>query len=107
MELRSGSVISSGTPFTSAEQARAACLGQARVQLQAAHRPPFEAAVRGVLSRWTALRLAIENGWAGDETDDKASQLEHSILGWFYSPGALKKRVSSALSVQHCVGSSA
>ena len=88
MELRSGSLIASGTGFTSAEQARAACLGQARVQLAAAHRPAFEAATRGVLRRWTALRLAVENGWAGDDSGAATDELEQSILGWFYAKGA-------------------
>ena len=87
MELRSGTVVSSGTQFTSAEQARAACLGQARVQLPPASRPVFETAVRGVMQRWTALRLAVENDWAGEQTSDKAAELEASLLGWFYSPG--------------------
>ncbi len=88
MELRSGALLASGTGFTSAEQARAACLGQARVQLPPAGRPAFEAAVRGVLRRWTALRLAVENGWAGDDSDARAAELEESILGWFYAKGA-------------------
>jgi hypothetical protein len=88
MELRSGSLIASGTGFTSAEQARAACLGQARVQLLPAHRPAFEAATRGVMRRWTALRLAVENGWGGDDSDAQALELEQSILGWFYAKGA-------------------
>lgn len=87
MELRSGTVVSSGTQFTSAEQARAACMGQARVQLPPANRPVFETAVRGVLQRWTALRLAIDNDWAGEQTSDKAAELEASLLGWFYAPG--------------------
>jgi hypothetical protein len=93
MELRSGSLIASGTGFTSAEQARAACLGQARVQLPPAHRPAFEAATRGVMRRWTALRLAVENGWGGDDSDAQALELEQSILGWFYAKGAARTRV--------------
>ena len=88
MELRSGALIASGTGFTSAEQARAACLGQARVQLAPAHRPAFDAAVRGVLRRWTALRLAVENGWAGDDSAAAAEELEQSIIGWFTAKGA-------------------
>ena len=89
MELRSGTVVASGSPFTSAEQARAACLGQARLQLTAEHRPPFESAVRGVLQRWTALRLAVVNGWGseGGEGEGRAGVLEQSILGWFYQSG--------------------
>jgi hypothetical protein len=88
MELRSGALLASGTGFTSAEQARAACMGQARVQLQPGQRPLFEAAVRGVLLRWTALRLAVENGWAGDDSDGRAAELEQSIVAWFFAKGA-------------------
>lgn len=88
MELRSGSLIASGTGFTSAEQARAACMGQARVQLAPQHRPAFELAVRGVMLRWTALRLAVENEWGGEGSDARAAELEQSILGWFYAKGA-------------------
>jgi|APGre2960657444_1045066.scaffolds.fasta_scaffold03861_1 hypothetical protein len=88
MELRSGSLIASGTGFTSAEQARAACMGQARVQLAPQHRPAFESAVRGVMLRWTALRLAVENEWGGEGSDARAAELEQSILGWFYAKGA-------------------
>ena len=87
MELRSGSRVQSG--YASAEAARAACMGSARVQLAAGQHGPFDAAVRGVLLRWTALRLAVENGWAGDDDADvRAAELEQSILAWFYAKGA-------------------
>ena len=88
MELRSGSRVQSG--YATAEAARAACMGSARVQLAAGQHGPFDAAVRGVLLRWTALRLAVENGWAGDDdADARAAELEQSILAWFYAKGAL------------------
>ena len=87
MELRSGSRVQSG--YATAEAARAACMGSARVQLAAGQHGPFDAAVRGVLLRWTALRLAVENGWAGDDdADARAAELEQSILAWFYAKGA-------------------
>ena len=94
MELRSGSLIASATGFTSAEQARAACMGQARVQLSPQHRPAFDSAVRGVMLRWTALRLAVENQWGGEGSDARAAELEQSILGWFYAKGALRVHCS-------------
>ena len=86
MELRSGSRVQSG--YATAEAARAACMGSARVQLAAGQHGPFDAAVRGVLLRWTALRLAVENDWAGDDSDARAAELEQSILAWFYAKGA-------------------
>jgi hypothetical protein len=85
MELRSGSRVQSG--YATAEAARAACMGSARVQLAPEQHGSFNAAVRGVLLRWTALRLAVENGWAGDESDARAAELEQSILAWFYAKG--------------------
>jgi hypothetical protein len=92
MELRSGSRVQSG--YATAEEARAACMGSARVQLAAGQHGPFDAAVRGVLLRWTALRLAVENGWAGDESDAHAAELEQSILAWFYAKGAARLRAA-------------
>lgn len=90
MELRSGTVVASGGGFASAEAARAACLGQARVQLPPAALPTFASGVRGVLARWTALRLAREHGWGGDDTDAKAATLEEAVLGWFCAKGACR-----------------
>lgn len=90
MELRSGSLLNSG--YASAEQARAACMGQARVVLPAAARPLFEAAVRGVLRRWTAVRLAVENGWAGEGAESAAEELQESVVNWFYAKGAGSRR---------------
>ena len=90
MELRSGTVVASGGGFVSAEAARAACLGQARVQLPPAALPTFASGVRGVLARWTALRLAREHGWGGDDTDAKAATLEEAVLGWFCAKGACR-----------------
>jgi hypothetical protein len=93
MELRSGSRVQSG--YATAEAARAACMGSARVQLAPEQHGSFNAAVRGVLLRWTALRLAVENGWAGDESDARAAELEQSILAWFYAKGAQPPCVSA------------
>lgn len=87
MELRSGQRVQSG--YATAEAARAACMGAARVQLAPEQYGSFAAAVRGVMLRWTALRLAVENGWAGDDDSDaRAAELEQSILAWFHAKGA-------------------
>lgn len=85
MELRSGTKINSG--FASAEEARAACMGQAKTQLADQHLPAFAAAVHGVLCRWTALRLAVENEWGGEGSLELARELEESIVGWFRQKG--------------------
>jgi hypothetical protein len=86
MELRSGTVIAAG--YESADAARAACMGQARTQLPDEHKPAFAAAVRGALSRWTALRLAVENEWGGERSRELAAELEDSIINWFHAKGA-------------------
>lgn len=85
MELRSGAVMKSG--YASAEAARAACMGQARSQLPQASAPAFAAAVRGVLARWTALRLAVDNEWGGERSLELAHELEESTIGWFAAKG--------------------
>ena len=36
-----------------------------------------------VLSRWSALRSAVENEWGGRESRLKADQLAGDILTWF------------------------
>ena len=95
MELRSGQRLQAG--YATADEARAACMGSARVQLAPEQRPAFDAAVRGVLLRWTALRLAVENGWAGDDSDARALELEQSILAWFYAKGTRSRRLMQTL----------
>ena len=74
--------------YASAEAARAACMGQSRTQLEEAHRPAFTSAVHGVMARWTALRLAVDNEWGGERSGELADELEASINGWFCSKGA-------------------
>ncbi|XP_068666914.1 uncharacterized protein [Aristolochia californica] len=36
-----------------------------------------------VLSRWTALQMAIENEWGGRDSRQKSDQLASDILSWF------------------------
>ncbi|KAJ0964467.1 hypothetical protein J5N97_025605 [Dioscorea zingiberensis] len=36
-----------------------------------------------VLSRWTALQMAVQNGWGGRDSRSKADELTSSVLTWF------------------------
>ncbi|KAM0944107.1 putative pre-rRNA-processing protein TSR2 [Dioscorea sansibarensis] len=36
-----------------------------------------------VLSRWTALQMAVQNGWGGRESRQKADKLASAVLSWF------------------------
>ena len=65
MELRSGWVVGQGI-------------------LASAHRPAFEQGVELVLSRWTALQLALDQQWGGANTAEKAQQVFEELLDWFY-----------------------
>lgn len=47
----------------------------------AAARAVFEAAVRAVFSRWTLLRLAVEQGWSDGDGAALANDLVASTLG--------------------------
>lgn len=38
-----------------------------------------------VLGRWTALRLAVEGGWGGAESEAKAGLLLDDVVAWFAS----------------------
>ena len=58
-------------------------VGGARGQLPPAVAPTFAAAVRTVLSRWTALRLAVEGGWGGPDSDAKAGSMVDDVVAWF------------------------
>lgn len=52
--------------------------------LQTAYRGEFEEGVRLLLSKWTALQLAVENQWGGRDSTDKAEDAYSEILEWFY-----------------------
>jgi hypothetical protein len=36
-----------------------------------------------ILGRWTALRLAVEGGWGGPESEAKAGLLLDDVVAWF------------------------
>ena len=42
----------------------------------------FQEGVGLVLSRWSALQLAIENEWGGRDSRLKAEQLVSDIISW-------------------------
>jgi len=65
MELRSGWVVGQGI-------------------LASSHRPQFEVGVQLVLSRWTALQLALDQQWGGTNTEEKAMNVYDELLDWFY-----------------------
>ncbi|WCJ18373.1 Pre-rRNA-processing protein TSR2 conserved region [Euphorbia peplus] len=45
--------------------------------------PLFQEGIYLILSRWSALQLAIENEWAGRDSHLKAQDLATSIFSWF------------------------
>ncbi|KAG6516886.1 pre-rRNA-processing protein TSR2 homolog [Zingiber officinale] len=36
-----------------------------------------------MFSRWTALQMAVENGWGGQESRSKSEELVSTVLSWF------------------------
>jgi len=58
----------------------------------ARRRPAFEEGVSAIFTAWTALCLAVENGWGGAQSVDKANQIIQDIIDWFYAKkGALRR----------------
>jgi Pre-rRNA-processing protein TSR2 len=50
----------------------------------------FEEGVGLIFSQWTALVLAVENGWGGSQSATKADEMIEDVLEWFYrKKGAL------------------
>jgi pre-rRNA-processing protein TSR2 len=52
--------------------------------LQDQRRPQFEEGVQLILSKWTALQLAVEQEWGGRQSRDKAEEMLDEVLDWFY-----------------------
>lgn len=65
MELRSGSVVGQGI-------------------LNPQLRPVFEEGCKVLFERWTALNLAVENEWGGQDSRQKAQALFAETLQWFF-----------------------
>uniref|UniRef100_A0A2P2NHJ2 Uncharacterized protein MANES_08G120700 n=1 Tax=Rhizophora mucronata TaxID=61149 RepID=A0A2P2NHJ2_RHIMU len=57
-------------------------------QLSAESQPLFKEGIYLVLSRWSALHLAIENEWGGRGSGCLADQLASDIFSWFAQPRA-------------------
>ena len=58
-------------------------VGGARGRLAPEPAAAFAAAVRAVFTRWTALRLAVEGGWGGPDSDAKAGAMAGDVVTWF------------------------
>lgn len=43
----------------------------------------FEEGVEIVLSKWTALCLAVDNQWGGSSSREKAEQIWEDVVYWF------------------------
>ncbi|XP_078438405.1 uncharacterized protein LOC144708833 [Wolffia australiana] len=52
-------------------------------ELSAEAIPLFIEGVSLVLSRWTALQLAVEDGWGGKDSRQKSKDLESDVISWF------------------------
>ena len=51
----------------------------------------FPEVIKVVFARWTALCLAIENGWGGARTQEKADDMYEEVLDLFNSAKANQK----------------
>ena len=79
MELRSGTVV----PPSPHARAIAQVQGHTRRPLLSAEGlGMFHHGVGLILSRWTALQLAIHNGWGGSSSHIKAQQFHDDIVSW-------------------------
>mmetsp|Transcript_5252 Transcript_5252/g.12792 ORF Transcript_5252/g.12792 Transcript_5252/m.12792 type:complete len:194 (+) Transcript_5252:342-923(+) len=65
MNLRSGSTVGQGI-------------------LTSERRPLFEEGCQLVFRRWTALQLAVEHGWGGPQSQEKALDVIDDVADWFY-----------------------
>ena len=52
--------------------------------LQKKSRPQFEDGVQLILSKWTALQLAVDQEWGGRNSRDKAEDMLDELFDWFY-----------------------
>ncbi|KDP23617.1 hypothetical protein JCGZ_23450 [Jatropha curcas] len=57
--------------------------GQPKKQLLSESLPIFEEGIFLVLSRWSALQLAVQNEWGGRGSGQLANQLGADVLSWF------------------------
>lgn len=38
-----------------------------------------------IFTKWTALQLAIDMGWGGQDSEEKGRLLRDEVLDWFYN----------------------
>lgn len=55
-----------------------------KLSLPTAARPGFEEGAAIIFRRWTALQLAVEQGWGGPDSAAKADAFIRDVIGWFY-----------------------
>jgi hypothetical protein len=69
------------------DQAQAAAMAaqqqQQQQQNQALAWAQLQVGVHGCLSRWSAFKMALEGGWGGRTSLDKAQTLQDTIMEWF------------------------
>jgi hypothetical protein len=69
-----------------------------RSQAQQSRHPQAEQAfkegLQSIFRQWTALELAVQNGWGGLEGHDKPQILLEEILAMFLGPEKIYKDVS-------------
>jgi hypothetical protein len=44
-----------------------------------------EQGVDAIFTKWTALQLAIDMGWGGQDSEEKGRSLRDEVLDWFYN----------------------
>lgn len=71
-----------------------------RIQLAGQSKLAFEEGVRQVFMRWTALCLAVENGWGGTNSREKSLQLMQYVVDWFHRKKG-EITMSTAVQLKH------
>nr|XP_027120849.1 pre-rRNA-processing protein TSR2-like [Coffea arabica] len=51
---------------------------------------PFHEGISMLLSRWTALQMAVQNQWGGRDSFMKSQQLAYEINSWFSQPKVVR-----------------
>ena len=86
MELRSGTVVAPSPQKQTQNQSQSQSESESRALLSAEGLGMFHRGVGLLLSRWTALQLAIHNCWGGSSSHIKAQQLHDDVVSWMAQP---------------------
>ena len=86
MELRSGTVVAPSPQKQTQTQIQSQSQPETRPLLSAEGLGMFHRGVGLLLSRWTALQLAIQNSWGGSSSHIKAQQLHDDVVSWMAQP---------------------